>query len=115
MPRSDSRRCRSPNPLGDVARALTGAASPSLVVAGGGGEGVAGGGAGREEQWGWGRGWQKKNIRIKHDAVKELLKTRIISLDYVRSKRNLADPLTNGLTRRIILKTSRAMGLKPLE
>ncbi|KAL0356467.1 UNVERIFIED_CONTAM: Retrovirus-related Pol polyprotein from transposon RE2 [Sesamum radiatum] len=58
---------------------------------------------------------KRRHIRIKHGAVKELLKGGIISLEYVRSERNLVDPLTKGLTRRIILETSRAMGLKPLE
>ncbi|KAL0423071.1 UNVERIFIED_CONTAM: Retrovirus-related Pol polyprotein from transposon TNT 1-94 [Sesamum radiatum] len=58
---------------------------------------------------------KRRHIRLKHSAVKELLKNGIISLDYVRSERNLADPLTKGLTRRIIQETSRAMGLKPLE
>ncbi|KAL0309192.1 UNVERIFIED_CONTAM: Retrovirus-related Pol polyprotein from transposon TNT 1-94 [Sesamum radiatum] len=58
---------------------------------------------------------KRRHIRLRHSAVKELLKNGIISLDYVRSERNLADPLTKGLTRRIILETSRAMGLKPLE
>ncbi|KAL0329126.1 UNVERIFIED_CONTAM: Copia protein [Sesamum radiatum] len=58
---------------------------------------------------------KRRHIRIKHGAVKELLKNGIISLDYVRSQRNLADPFTKGLTRRIILETSKAMGLKPLE
>ncbi|KAL0385037.1 UNVERIFIED_CONTAM: Retrovirus-related Pol polyprotein from transposon TNT 1-94 [Sesamum radiatum] len=58
---------------------------------------------------------KRRHIRIRHGAVKELLKGGIISLEYVRSERNLADPLTKGLTRRIILETSRAMGLKPLE
>ncbi|KAL0462513.1 UNVERIFIED_CONTAM: hypothetical protein Slati_0138900 [Sesamum latifolium] len=56
-----------------------------------------------------------RHIRIRHCAVKELLKSGIISLEYVRFERNLVDPLTKGLTRRIILETSRAMGLKPLE
>ncbi|KAL0358276.1 UNVERIFIED_CONTAM: hypothetical protein Sangu_0677000, partial [Sesamum angustifolium] len=56
---------------------------------------------------------KRRHIRIRHGAVKELLKNGIISLEYVRSERNLADPLTKGLTRRIILETSRAMGLKP--
>ncbi|KAL0322768.1 UNVERIFIED_CONTAM: Retrovirus-related Pol polyprotein from transposon TNT 1-94 [Sesamum angustifolium] len=56
---------------------------------------------------------KRRHIRIRHGAVKELLKNGIISLEYVRSERNLADPLTKGLTRRIILETSRAMGLNP--
>ena len=58
---------------------------------------------------------KRRHIRIRHEAVKELLKNGIISLDYVRSERNLADPLTKGLTRRIIFESSRAMGLKPFD
>ncbi|KAK4383708.1 Retrovirus-related Pol polyprotein from transposon TNT 1-94 [Sesamum angolense] len=57
---------------------------------------------------------KRRHIRLRHSAIKELLKNGIISLDYVRSERNLADPLTKGLTRRIIQETSRAMGLKAL-
>ncbi|KAL0329324.1 UNVERIFIED_CONTAM: Retrovirus-related Pol polyprotein from transposon TNT 1-94 [Sesamum radiatum] len=56
-----------------------------------------------------------RHICIRLVAVKELLKNGIISLDYMRSERNLADSLTKGLTTRIILETSRAMGLKPLQ
>ncbi|KAL0345793.1 UNVERIFIED_CONTAM: Retrovirus-related Pol polyprotein from transposon RE2 [Sesamum radiatum] len=58
---------------------------------------------------------KRRHIRVRHGAVKELLQNGIISLDYVRSERNLADPLTKGLTRRIIFESSRAMGLKPLD
>ncbi|KAL0345491.1 UNVERIFIED_CONTAM: Retrovirus-related Pol polyprotein from transposon RE2 [Sesamum radiatum] len=58
---------------------------------------------------------KRRHIRISHSAVKELLKNGIISLEYVRSERNLADPLTKGLTRRVILETSRAIGLNPLD
>ncbi|KAL2232448.1 UNVERIFIED_CONTAM: hypothetical protein Sindi_1424800 [Sesamum indicum] len=54
------------------------------------------------------------HIRIRHEAVKEFLKNGIITLDYVKSERNLAVPLTKGLTRRIIFEFSRAMGLKHL-
>ncbi|KAK4409327.1 hypothetical protein Sango_0005700 [Sesamum angolense] len=56
---------------------------------------------------------KRRYIRIRYDAVKELLKNGIISLKYVRSERNLANPLTKGLTRRIILETSRAMEFNP--
>ncbi|KAL0396411.1 UNVERIFIED_CONTAM: hypothetical protein Scaly_0089500 [Sesamum calycinum] len=52
---------------------------------------------------------KRRHIHIRHGAVEELLKNRIISLDYVRSEKNLVDPLTKGLTRRIILETSRAI------
>ncbi|KAL0368407.1 UNVERIFIED_CONTAM: hypothetical protein Scaly_1059600 [Sesamum calycinum] len=46
-----------------------------------------------------------RHIRIRHGAVTELLNNEIISLDYMRSERNLADPLTKGLTRRIIFES----------
>ncbi|KAL0454849.1 UNVERIFIED_CONTAM: hypothetical protein Slati_0824100 [Sesamum latifolium] len=45
---------------------------------------------------------KRRHICIRHSAVKELLKNGIISLEYVRSERNLADPLMKGLTRRVI-------------
>ncbi|KAB2610477.1 DNA polymerase zeta catalytic subunit-like [Pyrus ussuriensis x Pyrus communis] len=46
---------------------------------------------------------------------KKLLSNRIISIDYVKSKENIADPLTKGLLRKQILFTSRGMGLKPIQ
>ena len=58
---------------------------------------------------------RKRHIRIRHGAVKQLLKHGVISLEYVRSEKNLADPLTKGLRRRVVLETSRGMGLKPME
>ena len=57
---------------------------------------------------------KRRHIRIRHSAVKQLLKHGVISLQYVRSEKNLADPLTKGLTRRVVLETSRGMGLKPM-
>ncbi|GAA0167476.1 hypothetical protein LIER_22402 [Lithospermum erythrorhizon] len=56
----------------------------------------------------------KKNICIRHDVVRQFLKNGVISLDYVKSERNLADSFTEGLTRKVILDTSRGMRLKPL-
>ena len=40
-----------------------------------------------------------KNIRIqlRHNLVKHLLKSGTISIDYVKSEQNLADPLTKSL------------------
>jgi len=55
---------------------------------------------------------KRRHIRIRHNVVKQLLKHGVISLQYVRSDKNLPDPLTKGLTRRVMLATSRGMGLK---
>ena len=57
---------------------------------------------------------KRRHIRIRHGAVKQLLKNGVICLEFVRSERNLANPLTKGLTRRVIQETSKGMGLKPL-
>ena len=55
---------------------------------------------------------KRRHIRIRHNAVKQLLKHGVVSLQYVRSEKNLANPLTKELTRRLVLETSRGMGLK---
>ena len=57
---------------------------------------------------------KSRHIRLRHDTVRQLLSSGIITIDYVKSKDNIADPLTKGLTREMIAKTSRGMGLRPL-
>lgn len=57
----------------------------------------------------------RRHIRIKHAAVEQLLRNGVIWVDYVKSERNLADPFTKGLTRNMILDSSRGMGLKPCD
>ncbi|GKA62780.1 retrovirus-related pol polyprotein from transposon TNT 1-94 [Tanacetum coccineum] len=57
---------------------------------------------------------KKRHIRIRHGIVKQLLKNGVICLDYVRSENNLADPFTKGLPRKVVLESSRGMGLKPM-
>ena len=57
---------------------------------------------------------KSRHIRRRHDTVRQLLSSGIIIIDYVKSKDNIADPLTKGLTREMIAKTSRGMGLRPL-
>ena len=57
---------------------------------------------------------KSRHIRQRHDTVRQLLSSGIITIDYVKSKDNIADPLTKGLTREMVAKTSRGMGLRPL-
>ncbi|KAJ9559825.1 hypothetical protein OSB04_004985 [Centaurea solstitialis] len=57
---------------------------------------------------------KSRHIRRRHNTIRQLLSTGVISIDYVRSKDNIADPLTKGLNRELVSKTSRGMGLKPL-
>ena len=56
---------------------------------------------------------KSRHIRRRHNTVRQLLSNGIISIDYVKSKDNIADPLTKGLTREQVEKSSRGMGLKP--
>ena len=57
---------------------------------------------------------KNRHIQLRHNLVKHLLKSGTISIDYVKLERNLADPLTKPLGRKMILETSMGMGLKPL-
>ena len=57
---------------------------------------------------------KRRHIRIRHGLIRELLKNGVISLEFVRSERNLADSLPKGLTRKLVLESSREMWLKPL-
>ncbi|KAL0546135.1 hypothetical protein IC582_016041 [Cucumis melo] len=56
---------------------------------------------------------KSRHIRLRHAVVKQLLKEGTISLEFVRFKKNLANPLTKGLTRKVVLDFSVNMGLKP--
>jgi len=57
---------------------------------------------------------KNRHIRRRHNTIRQLLSTGIITIDYVKSKDNIADPLTKGLSRELVHKSSRGMGLKPL-
>ncbi|GKC04824.1 hypothetical protein Tco_0996434 [Tanacetum coccineum] len=58
---------------------------------------------------------KSRHIRRRHNTIKDLLRNGIISIDYVKSKENIADPLTKGLGREQVIFTSRGMGLKPTQ
>ena len=56
-----------------------------------------------------GKSW---HIRRWHNIVGQLLSNGVINIDYVKSKDNLVDPFTKGLSREQIYKSLRGMGLK---
>ena len=58
---------------------------------------------------------KSRHIRRRHKTIRDLLKNGIISITYVKSKENIADPLTKGLSREQVLFTSRGMGLMPTQ
>ena len=58
---------------------------------------------------------KSRHIRRRHNTIKQQLSTWVISIDYVKSKDNIANPLTKGLNRELVEKSSKGMGLKPVK
>ena len=58
---------------------------------------------------------KSRHISLRHDYVRKLIKSGIISLTFVKTSENLADPFTKPLTREVVRSTSKWMGLKLLE
>ncbi|PHT41242.1 hypothetical protein CQW23_20096 [Capsicum baccatum] len=56
---------------------------------------------------------KSRHICRRHNTVRELLSSGIITIDYVKSKDNMSDPLTKGLSREGVERTSKGMGLRP--
>ncbi|KAK9035489.1 hypothetical protein V6N11_077528 [Hibiscus sabdariffa] len=50
---------------------------------------------------------KKRHIHIRHESMRHLIRNGVLSLEYVRSERNLADPLTKGLSQKLVLDSSR--------
>ncbi|KAJ9555710.1 hypothetical protein OSB04_010324 [Centaurea solstitialis] len=57
---------------------------------------------------------KSRHIRRIHNTIRQLLSTEVISIDHVKLKDNIADPLTKGLSRDLVYKSSKGMGLNPL-
>ena len=58
---------------------------------------------------------KSRHIRHRHNTIKQLLSNGVITTDFVKSKDNIADPLTKGLYREQVVVTTRGMGLKPIK
>ncbi|PHT51923.1 hypothetical protein CQW23_06385 [Capsicum baccatum] len=56
---------------------------------------------------------KSRHIRRRHNTVRELLSSGIITVDYVKSKDNVSDPLTKGQSREGVERISKGMGLRP--
>ena len=55
-----------------------------------------------------------RHLRVRHKSIINLISHGTISLDFVRSKNNIADPLTKGLMRQQVLESLREIRLKPI-
>ena len=58
---------------------------------------------------------KSRHIRHRHNTTRQLLSTRVISMDYVKSRDNIADTLTKGLNKELVEKSSKGMRLKPIK
>ena len=58
---------------------------------------------------------KSRHILQRHNSIRQLISTGVISIDYVKSKDNLADLQTKGLNRNLVDKSSRGMGLKSVK
>nr|GEU54516.1 zinc finger, CCHC-type [Tanacetum cinerariifolium] len=58
--------------------------------------------------------YNEKSIHqdVRHSMIRELIMNAVISIEFVRSKHNLADHLTNDLARDLVIKSAEEMGLK---
>ena len=53
-----------------------------------------------------------RHIQIRLKSVQHLL-GKVMFLDFVKSEKNIADPLTKSFSKSVILESSREMGLSP--
>lgn len=58
---------------------------------------------------------KSRHIHHRYNTIRQLLYIGVISIDYVKLKDNITDPLTKELNRELIVKSSTGMGLKPIE
>lgn len=58
---------------------------------------------------------KSRHIWYSYNTIIRLLSTRIIFVDYLKSKNNLANPLIKGLNKELIAKILRGMRLKPMK
>ena len=57
---------------------------------------------------------KSRYIRRRHNTERQLLSNDIISIDYIKSKDNIVDPLTKNLSGEHVNCSSRGIGLKPI-
>ncbi|PHU21781.1 hypothetical protein BC332_06888 [Capsicum chinense] len=56
---------------------------------------------------------KSRHIRQRYNTIRELLSSGIITIDYIKSKDNMSDSPTKGLSREGVERTSKEMGLRP--
>ncbi|KAL0712010.1 hypothetical protein Bca4012_018988 [Brassica carinata] len=57
---------------------------------------------------------KSRHIRRRYKTIRQLISNGVITIDYIKSADNLADPFTKGLPRDVVAKSSKGMVLKPI-
>ncbi|GJX18311.1 zinc finger, CCHC-type containing protein [Tanacetum coccineum] len=55
---------------------------------------------------------KSRHLGVRHSMIHELITNGVVSIKFVRSQQNLADHLTKGLARDLVIKSAEGMGLK---
>nr|GEX77413.1 zinc finger, CCHC-type [Tanacetum cinerariifolium] len=55
---------------------------------------------------------KSRHLGVRHSMIRELIMIGVVSIEFVRSQQNLADHLTKGLARNLVIKSAEGMGLK---
>ncbi|GKC29737.1 hypothetical protein Tco_1037031 [Tanacetum coccineum] len=55
---------------------------------------------------------KSRHLSVRHSMIRELIMNGVVSIEFMRSQQNLADHLTKGLARDLVLKSAEGMGLK---
>ncbi|GKA67030.1 zinc finger, CCHC-type containing protein [Tanacetum coccineum] len=55
---------------------------------------------------------KSRHLGVRHIMIHELITSGVVFIEFVRSQQNLADHLTKGLARDLVLKSAKGMGLK---
>ena len=54
-----------------------------------------------------------RHMQVRYKSIKSLVNKNVVSLNFVKSEKNIADRLTKGLSKSVFLDLSRGMGLSP--
>ena len=55
-----------------------------------------------------------RQVRLKHNHVRRLVEEGVISLQYLKSRFNFADPLSKELGKDLMVETCNGMGIEPV-
>nr|GEW96918.1 zinc finger, CCHC-type [Tanacetum cinerariifolium] len=55
---------------------------------------------------------KSRHLGVRHSMIRELIMNEMVSIEFVRSQKNLVDHLTNGLARDLVLKSIEGIVLK---